>query len=312
MKKKFLITDKVPDFFTREIVNAGFEVIYSPGIKNDDLKTIMPDIYAILVRSSIKLDKKLLEAAKHLKIILRPGSGLDIIDLETAGTKGITILNSPEGNRNAVGEHATGLLLSLLNHIPSSFNEIRDGLFDRRKNTGTEIKDKTIAIIGFGNTGSAFAEKLVSFGVNILAYDKYKKSYAPPSVTETSMQRIFSETDIISFHIPLTAENFYLVNKEYLKKFRKPVYLINTSRGKILEIRSLLWAIENKIVIGAALDVLENENLEFYSKDEKHLLEDLISTGKVIITPHIAGLTEESEKAIFQILVDKLLKYNNF
>jgi len=311
MKKHFLITEEVPEFFISDLTKAGFEVIYKPNISLSELRQIIPDFYAILIRSRIILDKEMLDLAKNLSMIFRPGSGLDIIDTETAENKNIIIFNSPEGNRDAVGEHALGLLLSLINHIPASFDEIKNGRWNRRKNIGTEIKGKKIGIIGFGNTGSAFAKKISSFDPEILAYDKYKTSYAFPAVRETDMEVIFSEAEIVSFHIPLTSETKYLVNREYLKKFSKQVYLINTSRGKIINSEDLLWAIQNDIVLGAALDVLENENFKTYSATERALINALISTGRVLITPHIAGLTVESEKRIFSVLIDKLLIFND-
>ena len=245
-------------------------------------------------------------------MVFRPGSGLDIIDLEMAKLKNITIFNSPEGNRDAVGEHTMGLLLSLLNHIPDSYDQIKNGEWNRKKNMGIEIKGKTTAIIGFGNMGTAFATRLSSFQTNILVYDKYKSNFSFPGITETNMEQIFRDADIISFHIPLSEETKMLVNKTFFQQFRKPVFLINTSRGKILDTAALLWAIENKVITGAALDVLENENLSLYTDNERDLLDKLAATGRVIITPHVAGLTVESEDNIFQILISKLQNYNDF
>jgi D-3-phosphoglycerate dehydrogenase / 2-oxoglutarate reductase len=306
MNNKFLITEKAPYFFINRLILLGYDVDYKPDITPEELENTIADYNGILIRSRIILNQHLLNIARQLKYILRPGSGLDIIDIETAREHKIHIINSPEGNRDAVAEHALALLLGLLNHIPKAFIELSSMQWTRKENIGTELGGKTIGIIGYGNTGSAFAHRLQSFNVTILAYDKYKTGFGNSYVKEVTQDEIFNQSDIVSFHIPLTPETSFLVCDEYLNMFVKHVYLINTSRGKILNTRALINAINSGKVKGAVLDVLENEFFETLNKKEKIDIQDLISTGKVIITPHIAGLTVESEIKIFSVLLDKL------
>jgi len=306
MNNTFLITEKVPEFFIQKLNSLGYKVDYKPDITSDDLGKIIENYCGILIRSRIVLNDILINKARELRYILRPGSGLDIIDIESAKKNNIQIINSPEGNRDAVAEHALGLLLSLMNHIPKAFNELTTLKWTRKENIGNELGGKTIGIIGYGNTGSAFVQRLLSFNVKLLVYDKYKSGFGNKVVDEVNQDEIFNRADIVSFHIPLTDETNYLINDEYLKKFANPVYLINTSRGKILNTKALVKAINSGRILGAALDVFENENFNNLSNEETNDLQALISSNKVILTPHIAGLTHESERKIFSILLDKL------
>jgi D-3-phosphoglycerate dehydrogenase / 2-oxoglutarate reductase len=303
---KALITEAVPDFFIRGLEEQGFHPFIKTDIDKEELDHIIGDYTLILVRSRHQLPKSTLEKAVHLKYILRPGSGLEIIDTEYARERGILVINSPEGNRDAVGEHALGLLLCLMNRIVFAHNQISGGQWERRANTGIELKYKTVGIIGFGNTGSAFAEKLRGFEAKILAYDKYKEYYAPVGVIECNQNVIFEQSDIVSFHIPLDAANSHLINYTYLKKFRKPVFLINTSRGGILKNEDLLRAIKEGIVSGAALDVLENEDIDSCTEEERSFMDECFAIERIIFTPHVAGWTKESEKKIFSVLLEKL------
>jgi D-3-phosphoglycerate dehydrogenase / 2-oxoglutarate reductase len=306
MNHRFLITEIAPDFFISRLRLLGYVVDYKPNITKVDFESTISNYAGILIRSRIILNKELLIKAINLKYILRPGSGLDIIDVKTAESLNIQIINSPEGNRDAVAEHAIALLLGLLNNIPKAFKEISAMQWTRKENTGNELGGKTVGIIGYGNTGSAFAERLKSFNVHILAYDKYKEGFANSFVDEVNPDEIFKKSDIVSFHIPLTDETQYMVNEDFLKRFEKSIYLINTSRGKILKTNALVKAIESGSILGAVLDVFENEDFKSISEQEKDELQALISTGKVVLTPHIAGLTHESEHKIFSILLDKL------
>jgi D-3-phosphoglycerate dehydrogenase / 2-oxoglutarate reductase len=306
MSNQFLITENAPDFFISRLQAIGYEVDYKPNIAIEELEKIIDSYKGILIRSRIILNRQLLEKGTRLKYILRPGSGLDIIDVLTAQKNNIQIINSPEGNRDAVAEHALALLLGLMHNIPKAFNELSGLKWTRKENVGTELGGKTIGIIGFGNTGSAFAKRLESFNVTILAYDKYKTGFGNSFVKEADQSIIFDQADIISFHIPLTTETSYLVSDEYLKMFAKPVYLINTSRGKILKTSALINALNVERVTGAALDVFENECFDILNEQEIKELQDLISTNRVILTPHIAGLTIQSEIKIYSVLLDKL------
>jgi D-3-phosphoglycerate dehydrogenase len=308
MKEKFLVLSDTPDFFIRDLEKLGFKVETNAQPDYQHVLEKINDFTGVLVRSGIKLDKNLIEKAGNLKYILRPGSGLDIIDLESARNKNIIVINSPEGNANAVAEHALGMLLSCVNKIPESFEEVKNYVWDRHKNTGHELMSKTIGVIGYGNTGSAFVKKLSALDVKIFVYDKYKSGFEKSWFLETNMDAIFENADIVSFHIPLNKETRNLINKEFLDKFEKQILLINTSRGKILNTKDLLEAIQNRKVSKACLDVLENENPATFNKEETIVFDNLLKTKKVLITPHIAGKTSQSEEKIFSVLIEKLRK----
>jgi len=234
---------------------------------------------------------------------------LDIIDLEYAKQKNIKVVNTPEGNRNAVAEHALGLLLSLFNNICISNLEVKKMQWNREKNRGFELDGKTIGIIGFGNTGSQFAKKLSGFDIKILAFDKYKQRFAENIryVREVGLDSIFKECDIISFHVPLTKETERLFNKNFIEKVKKNFYLINTSRGKVVNTEDLIEGLESGKVKGAVLDVLENEKLNSYSPAEMKMYKKLFSMANVIVTPHIAGWTKESKIKIAQLSLKNIL-----
>jgi D-3-phosphoglycerate dehydrogenase len=248
-----------------------------------------------------------------LKFVGRLGSGLDIIDLPYANEKDIQIVNSPEGNRNAVAEHAIGMLLALMNKMLQGDQEVRKFHWDREKNRGREITNLTIGIIGFGHTGSTFAKRLSGFDCKILAYDKYKVNYTEnlPYVEKTSMEKIQKEADIISFHLPFTSETLHLADKEFLDLCKKGVIIINTSRGKVLKTKDLLIALNIGQVGGACLDVFENEKTLTYTIEEKNMYNSLYMMPNVVLTPHVAGWTVESKEKIAKTLLDKLLLPNS-
>ncbi len=307
---KILITDNVHPLLIENLEKSGYDVAYLPQIKWNEVYNIIEDFCAIVINTKTVMNKKMLDKAKKLKLIVRLGSGLDIIDLEYAHKKNIIVERTPEGNRNAVAEHALGLLLAMLNNIVPGNVEVRNFQWNREKNRGIEIEGKTIGIIGFGNTGTSFAEKLKCFNLNILVYDKYKQRFQEQFryVRETGMNRLFEECDIVSFHIPLTEETKYLVDKRFINKFRKDIYLINTSRGKIIDTKDLVNGLESGKVKGAALDVLENEKPWTYNEEEKLLYNKLFSMENVIVTPHIAGWTVESREKIAKYSYEKIIK----
>ena len=246
---------------------------------------------------------------KNLKFIARSGAGMENIDLNYCNQKNIVCFNSPEGNRDAVAEHALGMLLSLFNKIHIADNEIRNGKWNREKNRGIELSGKTIGIIGYGNTGSAFAERLKGFNVNILVFDKYKKKYGNSFVKERSMKKIFAEADVLSLHIPLTEETKYLVNDAFIKKFKKKLFLINTSRGPIVKTDDLVKNLKRGKILGACLDVIEYEEGSFEKMEDGSAFEFLKKSENVILTPHIAGWTVESYRKLSQILADKIKRH---
>lgn len=307
--QKILITDDVHPSLITGFEAAGYEVNYDPKISLEQVHQQIAHYTGIIINTKVKMDKALMDKAPNLKFVGRLGSGLDIIDLPYAAEKGIQIVNSPEGNRNAVAEHAIGMLLALMNKMMQGDQEVRNFQWDREKNRGKEITNLTIGIIGFGHTGSTFAKRLSGFDMKILAYDKYKNDYTAnlPYVEEASLEKIQKTADIISFHLPLTSETLHLGNKGFLHLCKKGVIIINTSRGKVLKTQDLINALKNKIVGGACLDVFENEKTATYTIEEKNMYNTLYMMPNVVLTPHVAGWTIESKQKIAKTLLDKLL-----
>ena len=270
--------------------------------RSEILKTIM-NYDGIVIRSRFKIDKTFINAAKKLKFIARAGSGTENIDINYANKKNIKCFNAAEGNRQAVAEHALAMILNLLNNIRVSDQEIRKGIWNREKNRGIELSGKTIGIIGFGNTGSSFAKILENFNVKILAYDKYKEKYK----FQSNLDEILEFSDIISLHIPLTEETKYLVNKNFIHKAKKPFYIINTSRGQCIETKALIKGLKDQKILGACLDVFEQEKNSFEKIGENADLKYLIESNKTILTPHIAGWTFESNYKIAETLSNKII-----
>ncbi|MEX0966319.1 MAG: NAD(P)-dependent oxidoreductase [Bacteroidia bacterium] len=305
-QEQVLVCDEVPEFFLSALREMNFAVDYQPGISYESVLKEIGRFNGVMIRSSLLIDAAVIENAEKLKFILRPGSGLDNIDVEAATHSGITIINSPEGNRNAVAEHTAGLLLSLLNNISQASREVRQMKWQREENRGWELAGKVVGLVGYGNTGSSFGQKLMGFDVEVIAYDKYKSGFSDSVAHQVDLEDIFERADVLSLHIPLNRETYHFINAEFIAKFKKPFYLLNTSRGKNVNTKDLLDAVEQGKVLGAALDVLENEDLESYSQEEKALLQRVINNGKILITPHIAGWTFESKQKIFSTLIDKL------
>lgn len=307
---KILITDQVHLPLIDKLKSSQFQVDYLPEISIDVVRDNIFKYDVAVINTRTPFDKNMIDLARRLKLIVRLGSGLEIVDLEYAAEKGILVKNTPEGNRQAVGEHALGLLLALTKNIVKSNCEVKNFTFNREENRGSELEGKTLGIIGFGNTGSSFARILSGFDMNILAYDKYKQRFAKNfrNVIETDLYEIFEECDILSFHIPLTAETVLMGDRNFFSKFRKDFILINTSRGKIINTNHLLEALNSGKITAAGLDVLENENPASYSAAERKLYDKLFSMDNVIITPHIAGWTSESRKKISALTFDIIKK----
>ncbi len=305
---RVLITDGVHEFLISNLQNAGHEVLYLPKIELEEVKKIIKGFEVIVINTKTKMDREMIDLAENLKLIVRLGSGLDIIDLDYCAEKNIIVKNTPEGNRNAVAEHALGMLLGLLNNIVISSNQVKQFQWLREQNRGIEIEGKTIGIIGFGNTGSTFAKLLRGFDVEVLAYDKYKQGFADDLdyVTEVDMKTIFKECDILSLHIPLTDETNYLVNDDFINGFDKNIFIVNTSRGKIIDTDALIEGLDSGKIVGAALDVLENEKIKILDDKQKKQYKNILNRENVIVTPHIAGWTFESKFKIAKAVYDNI------
>ncbi len=313
MTPKILFLDSTHSILYEKLTEYGFELDFDFESTEDQLIQKISDYHGIIIRSRIKVTSSLLSHATKLKFIARVGSGLENIDVDFAKQKGIYCINSPEGNRDAVAEHALGMLLCFNNKIIKADHEVRQGIWLREENRGTEIAGKTLGIIGFGNMGSAFAQRLQGFDCKILAYDKYKSNYAPTYVYESTLEEIFSEADIVSFHIPYNAETHYLINSNYINKFQKNITIINTSRGKILNTNDLLNEIISKKVRGACLDVLEYEKTNLQNIEKElwpEALQKLSSMDNVVFSSHIAGWTHESNIKLSLVIAEKIKLLN--
>ncbi len=307
-----LFVDSTHYRLPEKLSQSGFNCDYKPDITHENIIKTIPKYDGVIIRSKIKIDKTIIDEATKLKFIGRVGAGLENIDVEYATQKGIKCFNSPEGNRDAVGEQALGMILTLFNNILKADVEVRAGKWIREGNRGLEIKGKTIGIIGYGNMGSAFAQRLKGFEANVIAYDKYKFNYSNEFVTEKRLEDLFEQTDILSLHIPLTEETKFMVNNEFINRFKKNIYIINTARGKVLKTEDLVKNMKSGKVPGAALDVLEYEQVSFenlYSgNDLPEPFQYLIKSSNVVLTPHIAGWTHESNIKLSEYIADKIIK----
>lgn len=304
--KQVLITAKVNPYLINELESKGYAVSYQPAITYEEVLELVKDIEGLIVTTRIKVDKAVLDNATKLKWIGRLGSGMELIDVKYAESKGIKCVSSPEGNADTVGEQVVGMLVCLMHNILKSNLELREGIWEREGNRAWELGGRTVGIIGYGNTGGAVAKRLRGFGVNIIAYDKYKTNYGTSEVKEVSLQDIFEQAEIVTTHLPLNDETFHMVNEQFLRSFAQPIYYINASRGKVVDTPALVAALDNGLVKGACLDVLENEKLSSYTAAEQEMFTRLLTAPNVVMTPHIAGYSHEATIKMAQIVLQKL------
>jgi D-3-phosphoglycerate dehydrogenase len=304
MNKKILIADYLHPTFKEEAEKMGFECDDQPLISREETIAILSEYAGIVIRTKFNIDREIIDAGVNLKVIARAGAGMDNVDEDYAILKGIQCINGPEGNCDAVAEHVIGMLLSLLNNLNVADDEVRHGIWNREGNRGYELKGKTVAIIGYGNTGQMLARKLSGFEVKVIAYDKYKIGFSDAFAQEVSMEQVVKEADILSFHIPLTFETRQLFNEEYLFHFKKQILLLNASRGEVVHTKAVLNGLKNGKISAAGLDVLELE--KFPALAEQEWFAELSENKKVILSPHIAGWTHESYRKISEVLAQKL------
>ena len=309
MKVAFI--DSVHEILEQRLVKSGFSCTDYTQLKRDELKSNLSNFEGIVIRSRIKIDNDFLKCLPKLKFIARSGAGMENIDLDYCLKNNITCFNAPEGNRNAVAEHALGMILSLFNKLNKGDKEIRNGIWDREDNRGIELDGKTIGLIGYGNNGAAFAKKLRGFEVDILAYDKYKSGFSEHNVKESSLEELKEKCDLLSFHIPQNEETIFMFDDAFLNTFQKSFYLINLSRGKIVKSSTLVRGLKSGKILGACLDVLEYEKSSFENMfSDTNISEDfkyILNSSQTLLSPHVGGWTKESYYKLSNVLAKKIL-----
>jgi len=309
MDTHILIIDEVHPSLFELLTQHQLHYNYLPNSTLQEIEKILPNYDGLIVRSKLVINEALLQKASHLRFIGRAGAGLDQIDLKALEQYKVQLFNAPEGNRTAVAEHAVGMLLALFNKLLRADAEVRQKIWNREGNRGVELAGKTVGIIGYGNMGSSVAKVLGGFGCKVIAYDKYHPEFKNNYAESVNMETIFAETDILTLHTPLTAETKNMATTAFWQQFRKNIYFINTARGEIAPLKDLLHALQTGKVLGACLDVLENEKLHQLSPEQNSVFEQLSKRHDVIFSPHIAGWTHESYRKINEVLVEKIVAF---
>lgn len=310
MSYKVLITETIHESIVPALENMGYEVHYKPKIDRKGILEILANYIGVIIRSKTPADKELISAGKNLKFIARSGAGMDQVDVEFAQHQNIALLNAPEGNRDAVAEHTLGMLLNLINKMREADNQVRNKIWDREGNRGVELMHRTFGIVGFGYMGTAVSKRLRGFGCKIIAYDKYKKGFANEFVEEVSLTELFERADIVSFHVPLTLGTKFFVNDEFIESFKKNIIILNTARGEILALKTLVKYLNLGKILAAGLDVLENEKMKKLSDEQGRLMSELFQMNNVLFTPHVGGWTVESYIKISETLGAKIKALN--
>lgn len=304
---RVLLLDKNHPLITEQLAANNFILEEDFTSSYDEVCTKIENYDGIVIRSRIPLDKNFLEKAKNLKFIARVGAGMENIDIAAAEELGIKLINSPEGNRDSVAEHVVGMLLILMNRLFIASQEVKNGIWRREENRGDELLGKTVGLIGYGNMGKATAKRLSGFGCKVIFYD-ILPNLSDEYAAQVSLEELKERAEVISLHIPLTDQTYYMIDGPFIADMKNDFYFINTARGKNVETKSLVEALKSGKVKGACLDVLEYEkssfeNLETENEDLKYLLE----SEKAIVTPHIAGWTIQSKEKLAQVIVDKIV-----
>jgi len=308
-KHAVLIVDDFHPLLMDTLTVSGISFVYEPAAdKARILELLRSDFTGLIIRSKTRVDKELLQASSRLRWVARGGSGMDNLDEKTASLLGIELFNAAAANADAVVEHTVGMLLSLLHNLSRADAEVRSSIWRREENRGTELKGKTVGIIGFGNTGSAVAQCLQGFGVNVIAYDKYKQNFGNKLVKEVKLEELQQCADIITLHVPLTDETRYMLNQSFIDKCKKPFYLLNLSRGEVVNTFDVLSAMENNHIEGFAADVLENEKLQQLTPAENQWFNALIESPRTVLAPHIGGWTFESYRRISEVLATEVCR----
>ena len=304
---KILFIDSVHPILEERLTQMEFACEHDYSSSKEMIETKITNYIGVVIRSRFTIDKSFLDKASKLKFIARSGAGLENIDIAYAAQKNIKVFNSPEGNKDAVGEHAIGMLLMLFNKLKQGDAQVRQGIWDREANRGIELSGKTVGILGYGNMGEALAKKLIGFDCKVIAYDKYKKDYSDDYTTEVSLEELFEQTDVLSIHLPLSHETKHYVNANFLNNFKKNIYLINTARGNNINTKDLVKTLQSGKVLGACLDVLEFESKSFDLENTHHKdFEYLKNAENVILSPHVAGWTAESYQKLSEYLANKI------